>query len=351
MATAVRSCVGRKLPSTVWGDERYYRIRTMLNCTNPGFPKTQLFESRGHGRVLHMPIVRRFGLGQRPAPARFSNYSVQPQAAGQVTCRPCSGNPSTETSNSTADRTALRGTYPDADDPPVEAAEAAVSDLKAPELKPGRRPAHHGGILVLGGLRWEPARVAVAGETRRSAGVGDVRCRPDSRGSGGLGELPHGNEGDPLRSSMIVPAPNVAAPPQAGRFAATPWVRTGAGPGAGGCIGGVCVAMRPGQCPCYALTASRRAFAALKAGAREAAMATASPVSGFRPVRAGRSRVVNFPNPAMATVSPLARASAMLENSASSAAPASAFDSDVAAATCVRSSDRFTASPAFVFGH
>ena len=117
----------------------------MLNCTNPGFPKTQLFESRGHGRVLHMPIVCRFGLGQRPAPARFSNYSVQPQAAGQVTCRPCSGNPSTETSNSTADRTALRGTYPDADDPPVEAAEATVSDLKAPELKPGRRQARKGG--------------------------------------------------------------------------------------------------------------------------------------------------------------------------------------------------------------
>ena len=99
----------------------------------------------------------------------------------------------------------------------MEVAKPAVSNQKALEFKLERRPAHHGGILVLGGLRWEPARVAVAGETRRSAGVGDVRCRPDSRGSGGLGELPHGNEGDPLRWSMIVPAPNVATSDK-GRF-------------------------------------------------------------------------------------------------------------------------------------
>ena len=157
----------RKLPSsTIWGDEGYYRIRTMLNCTNPGFPKTQLFESRGHGRVLHMPIVRRFGLGQRPAPARFSNYSVQPQAAGQVTCRPCAGKPSTETSNSTLDPPAARGMCPDADDPSVEAAEGAVSNMKAPELKPRRKQAHHGGILAPGGRSWEPERAAVPAEAR-----------------------------------------------------------------------------------------------------------------------------------------------------------------------------------------
>ena len=124
----------------------------------------------------------------------------------QASCRPYSGNSSTETSNSTLGRPALGGMCCDADGPSVEAAKRAVSNLKAPELKPGRRQAHHGGILVPGGRRWEPARVAVAGETRRSAGVGDVRCRPDSRGTGGPDKLPHGNDGDPLRTSMIVPA-------------------------------------------------------------------------------------------------------------------------------------------------
>ena len=64
---------------------------------------------------------------------------------GCLSCRPCSGNPSNETSNSTAHRSALRGTCPDAEDPSVEAAEAAASDLKAPELKLGRKQAHQGG--------------------------------------------------------------------------------------------------------------------------------------------------------------------------------------------------------------
>ena len=61
------------------------------------------------------------------------------------------------------DPPALTGMCPDADDPSVE---AAVSNLKAPELMLGRRHAHHGGILAPGGRRWEAARAAVAGETR-----------------------------------------------------------------------------------------------------------------------------------------------------------------------------------------
>ena len=71
----------------------------------------------------------------------------------------------------------------------------------------------------------------------------------------------------------------------------------------------------------YSLTALSTAFAALKAaGMCEAAMATASPVCGFRPVRAARSLVVNFPKPATATVSPRATAAAMTENMAAAAA-------------------------------
>ena len=57
------------------------------------------------------------------------------------------------------------------------------------------------------------------------------------------------------------------------------------------------------------LTISRSFFAALNAGAVEAAMAMLSPVCGFRPWRAGRERVENVPNPAMAMASCLARAS------------------------------------------
>ena len=65
------------------------------------------------------------------------------------------------------------------------------------------------------------------------------------------------------------------------------------------------------------------AFAALKAaGTCEAAMAKASPVCGFRPVRAAPSLVVNFPKPATATVSPRATAAAMTENMAAAAAEA-----------------------------
>ena len=107
-------------------------------------------------------------------------------------------------------RPALRGTCPDADDASVEAAEATVSNLKASEFKPGRRHAHHGRILAPGGRRMEPARVAVAGETRRCLGVRDPRCRPDSRGSRTRANYRTVAMGIAFRTSMIVPAPNVA---------------------------------------------------------------------------------------------------------------------------------------------
>ena len=58
---------------------------------------------------------------------------------------------SIETSNFTLDLSAIRCMCPDSDDVSVEAAEAAVSAPKAPELKPGRRHAHHGGIGRVGG--------------------------------------------------------------------------------------------------------------------------------------------------------------------------------------------------------
>ena len=88
-------------------------------------------------------------------------------------------------------------------------------------------------------------------------------------------------------------------------------------------------------------TASRRVLPDLKAGVREAAMAMVSPVRGFLPSRGGRSRVEKVPNPAMATVSPQARASAMVANTARTASAATDFDSDVPAATFETSSDRF----------
>ena len=58
----------------------------------------------------------------------------------------------------------------------------------------------------------------------------------------------------------------------------------------------------------------------------------ASPVRGLRPFRAERCLMVNVPNPAMATVSPAARASAMAENMALTAVSASVRNMDAAAA-------------------
>ena len=89
----------------------------------------------------------------------------------------------------------------------------------------------------------------------------------------------------------------------------------------------------------YPLTASRRALPALNAGAFEAAMVIGSPVCGLGPCRAVRARVENVPNPAMATVSPLARASEMVENTASMTLSAAPLDREASAATRDESSD------------
>ena len=93
------------------------------------------------------------------------------------------------------------------------------------------------------------------------------------------------------------------------------------------------------------LTASRRVLPALNEGAVEAAMVMVSPVRGLRPVRAGRERVEKAPKPAIVTVSPLASASAMAENTALTAAAASDFDSEVLAATPTASSRLFIPRP------
>ena len=62
-------------------------------------------------------------------------------------------------------------------------------------------------------------------------------------------------------------------------------------------------------------------------------MSMLSPVAGFLPRRTARVVVEKAPNPAKVTVPLLARASAMAENTAVTAAVASAFESDAAAAT------------------
>ena len=71
---------------------------------------------------------------------------------GEDTCRACSGNPQSETSNSTLDPWAQRGRCADADDPSVESRRrGAVSVLKALEFQPGRTQAQPSGILAHGG--------------------------------------------------------------------------------------------------------------------------------------------------------------------------------------------------------
>ena len=88
-------------------------------------------------------------------------------------------------------------------------------------------------------------------------------------------------------------------------------------------------------------TASRRVFPALKVGTVEAAMVMGSPVCGLRPCLAARARGVNVPNPAIATLSPLARVSVMVENTASMTLSAPALDREASAATRDESSDLF----------
>ena len=67
-----------------------------------------------------------------------------------------------------------------------------------------------------------------------------------------------------------------------------------------------------------------------------------SPVCGLRPCRAARARRVNVPNPAIMTLSPLARVSVMAENTASMTLSAPALDREASAATRAESSDLVT---------
>ena len=71
-------------------------------------------------------------------------------------------------------------------------------------------------------------------------------------------------------------------------------------------------------------------------------MAMVAPVRGFRPVRGARSRAVKVPNPAMVTVCPAARASAMVPSTVRSADAACEPESDVRAATAEASCVRFS---------
>ena len=66
-----------------------------------------------------------------------------------------------------------------------------------------------------------------------------------------------------------------------------------------------------------------------------------SPVRGLRPWRAGRLLVEKVPNPAMVTVSSLARASLMAENTAFTAPSAVALDKPAWPATWEEISDFF----------
>ena len=83
-----------------------------------------------------------------------------------------------------------------------------------------------------------------------------------------------------------------------------------------------------------ALMVSRSLFAALNAGAREAAMWMLSPGAGLRPRRAARVRVVNLPKPAIATVSFLASTSLIVVNMAETTASVVARETAAWAATC-----------------
>ena len=95
----------------------------------------------------------------------------------------------------------------------------------------------------------------------------------------------------------------------------------------------------------YALTAARRALPALNAGAFEAAIVMGSPVCGFLPCRAARARVENVPNPAMVTASSLARASEMVENTASMTLSTAALDRDASVVICDARSDSAAGGP------
>ena len=102
--------------------------------------------------------------------------------------------------------------------------------------------------------------------------------------------------------------------------------------------------MRPTYGALPAFTASRNGLPALKVGAVEAAISMLSPVLGLRPVRAGRLRVPKLPKPTIRTSSPLARASPIASNTASTASPATDLPTPIRPATRPDISDLFTRS-------
>src|SRR5690606_34871388 len=67
----------------------------------------------------------------------------------------------------------------------------------------------------------------------------------------------------------------------------------------------------------YLETASLSDLPALKAGTLVAGMLIEAPVAGFTPLRAARSRTSKVPNPTRVTFCPLASASSMDDNTAS----------------------------------
>ena len=129
----------------------------------------------------------------------------------QATCRPCSGNPSTETSNSTADRPVLRGTCPDADHPSVEAAEVTVSHLKAPEHKLERTQARKGGNPDTGRPMVGAAEIR---RCRRTTEISQSRRSPITPCFWGIQGTQTNYRtvamGIAFRTSMIVSAPYVS---------------------------------------------------------------------------------------------------------------------------------------------
>ena len=74
----------------------------------------------------------------------------------------------------------------------LSAGRGAVSDLKAPGLKPERRQAQLGGRLAQKSRWLDRRRAMVAAKHGESPGAGDVRCARALLGSGDPDELPGG---------------------------------------------------------------------------------------------------------------------------------------------------------------
>merc|ERR1712093_9877 len=88
--------------------------------------------------------------------------------------------------------------------------------------------------------------------------------------------------------------------------------------------------------------ASSNALPGLNAGTFAAAILIVSPVCGFRPSRAARSRTENVPKPTSETLSPLLSASVTDDSNASSARVAAALEMSAFDAILSISCDLFT---------